>query len=594
MTQSNADLSSPRRKSSIQSSFQSSLQSSFLGNLPRTAISETNFHQKSSKTTSFKQKINKSPSKISKYFKNHSSEGSESALTPLGPPNSLFKPLKTFISGSYQGDKLKQENLRQWSCINEHTATPSPRAINVCKFSPCGRLLATAGEDGVIWIWVLKQFRSYFEKQNLVNKNSGNGIDLVGNPKIAQNDTETHHNIAPTTSHIGVGNSAPELPAPSVNLKSSLKNSLIPIEDTNPFGMGPFTTLIGHEAEIYDVSWSGSSTAKVLLISASRDGSVLLWDVGGQQEPMLMFDHKDVKTKIPEPIISVHFMQDVRLFISVTFKGVIRSCSALDKCQTKCLSLNLPDKHQVTTVSLANNTRTMLIGTSDGRILIYDLQQVNLTKISLQLLNEISLPKKTRVNKIKTYTPILNNSSSTSGFKTVASNAVYKSKGCDNVIVTTADKKIRIYETKDWTNIATFKGFSGNDAAELDGASLSPDHKILTMVGGNSEVFVFPYSSSENGKGNSKAGSIPGNQYFNPGYASKSWIGICTNNKREEPTNTIPELTSCCIAPRTDFFLDFINRHTDIKFKSKPKYVLIVTDTHGKIKVLVNGLRDVP
>ena len=371
VTQSNADLSSPRRKSSIQSSFQSSLQSSFLGNLPRTAISETNFHQKSSKTTSFKQKINKSPSKISKYFKNHSSEGSESALTPLGPPNSLFKPLKTFISGSYQGDKLKQENLRQWSCINEHTATPSPRAINVCKFSPCGRLLATAGEDGVIWIWVLKQFRSYFEKQNLVNKNSGNGIDLVGNPKIAQNDTETHHNIAPTTSHIGVGNSAPELPAPSVNLKSSLKNSLIPIEDTNPFGMGPFTTLIGHEAEIYDVSWSGSSTAKVLLISASRDGSVLLWDVGGQQEPMLMFDHKDVKTKIPEPIISVHFMQDVRLFISVTFKGVIRSCSALDKCQTKCLSLNLPDKHQVTTVSLANNTRTMLIGTSDGRILIY-------------------------------------------------------------------------------------------------------------------------------------------------------------------------------------------------------------------------------
>ena len=452
MTESNASLQM-YRKSSLDPSH-------FLGKKAHSEIYQK--HKKSSKTSSFKQR---SPSKISKYFKN-SSEGSESALTPLGPPSSHLKPLKTFVSSSFQGAKTKQENLRQWTCINEHTATPSPKAINVCKFSPCGRLLATAGEDGVIWIWVLKQFRNYFEKQNKDNQ---------------KNQKENNQSISSET----------------VTLKSSLKNTSCPLEDTNPFGIGPFTTLIGHEAEIYDISWSGSSTAKVLLISASRDGSVLLWDVGGQQEPMLMFDHKDVKTKIPEPIIAVYFMQDVRLFLSVTFKGVIRSCSALDKCQTKCISLPLADKHQVTTVSLANNTRTLLIGQSDGRILIYKLEQVSLTKINLELINEISLPKKTRVNKIKTYTPI---------------NRTNKNSA-DNVIVTTADKKIRIFESKDWTNIATFKGFSGNEAAELDGASLSPDHKILTMVGGNSEVFIFPYSSSENDKRNTKTGSIPGNQY---------------------------------------------------------------------------------
>lgn len=40
-------------------------------------------------------------------------------------------------------------------------------AVWCMKFSHCGRLLATSGQDNVIWVWVLKEFYNYFNDMRI-------------------------------------------------------------------------------------------------------------------------------------------------------------------------------------------------------------------------------------------------------------------------------------------------------------------------------------------------------------------------------------------------------------------------------------------
>lgn len=469
----------------------------------------------------------------------------------------LYKPLTTRVSNPYQGDKEKLKSLRKWTCVTEICATPHPEPILVCKFSPCGRLLATAGRNGTIWIWVLKQFREYFDRG------------------CCGEEQRTTARQQPLTS----------------SLKSSLRSSET---DPDPFGGCPFTMLIGHESEVYDISWSAHQ-GKVFLISASRDETVLLWSIGtaaSDREPLLTFEHK-------EPIIAVWCVHDVRHFISVTFKGVIRYSSSLNKTQRKCLTVNLPRTHQVTSAALANNCRTVIIGTSDGRIFCYDIVSTTATECSLQLGYEFSVSKSkksVKIDTIRVYTPKQGQQTST-----VADNfnaGIVRShpssyQHYDNIIVTSNDKKIRIYDCKDWSVLATFKGFSLNLEWELDGAGISPDHKIIQVAGLNGEVFLFPYSSSEHPLTHSQINSLPGNQFFNPGYTSKSWVAVSTStvdsDEKSANNSRTVHLTTTCMAPRVDFFTDFFKQYTHVKFDQIPRYIAITTDTEGKVRILVNA-----
>lgn len=46
------------------------------------------------------------------------------------------------------------------------------------KFSHCGRLLATAGQDNVVRIWVLKTAFDYFNNMRLKYNTEGNLISM--------------------------------------------------------------------------------------------------------------------------------------------------------------------------------------------------------------------------------------------------------------------------------------------------------------------------------------------------------------------------------------------------------------------------------
>lgn len=53
-------------------------------------------------------------------------------------------------------------------------------AVWTMKFSHCGRLLATAGQDNVVRIWVLKTAFDYFNNMRLKYNTEGNHFSISG------------------------------------------------------------------------------------------------------------------------------------------------------------------------------------------------------------------------------------------------------------------------------------------------------------------------------------------------------------------------------------------------------------------------------
>lgn len=64
-------------------------------------------------------------------------------------------------------------------CVTSSLSFPQG-AVWTMKFSHCGRLLATAGQDNVVRIWVLKTAFDYFNNMRLKYNTEGNLISISG------------------------------------------------------------------------------------------------------------------------------------------------------------------------------------------------------------------------------------------------------------------------------------------------------------------------------------------------------------------------------------------------------------------------------
>lgn len=65
------------------------------------------------------------------------------------------------------------------SCMTASFSFPQG-AVWTMKFSHCGRLLATAGQDNVVRIWVLKSAFDYFNNMRLKYNTEGSLISISG------------------------------------------------------------------------------------------------------------------------------------------------------------------------------------------------------------------------------------------------------------------------------------------------------------------------------------------------------------------------------------------------------------------------------
>ncbi|XP_022825934.1 WD repeat-containing protein 44 isoform X3 [Spodoptera litura] len=204
-------------------------------------------------------------------------------------------------------------------------------AVWCCKFSGCGRLLATAGQDKLLRVWVARDAYHMFQdmrtKYNLEQKSS------------------------PTPSQESLASLSGRAPSP-------------PPSPSAPFCSAPFCVYAGHSSDLLDVSWSKN----YFLLSSSMDKTVRLWHIS-RGECLCCFQHIDFVTAI------VFHPRDDRYFLSGSLDGKLRLWNIPDK---KVAVWNEVDGKTklITAANFCQNGKFAVVGTYDGRCIFYTTDQL--------------------------------------------------------------------------------------------------------------------------------------------------------------------------------------------------------------------------
>nr|XP_040567138.1 LOW QUALITY PROTEIN: WD repeat-containing protein 44-like [Lepeophtheirus salmonis] len=198
------------------------------------------------------------------------------------------------------------------------------------RFSLCGQLLATAGQDKVLKIWALKNSLSYFK------------------------DMRTRYSkekTSPTNSYDSVLADVTAIKAP-------------PSDQRVIFHEQPLCTYQGHTSDLLDVSWSKN----YFILTSSMDKTVRLWHISGTQ-CLCIFQHIDFVTAL-----AFHPRND-QYFLSGSLDGKLRLWNIPDKKVT--LWNEVPGNGRlITAANFIQNGKFAVVGTYDGRCVFYITDQL--------------------------------------------------------------------------------------------------------------------------------------------------------------------------------------------------------------------------
>ncbi|OBS67121.1 hypothetical protein A6R68_04335, partial [Neotoma lepida] len=196
-------------------------------------------------------------------------------------------------------------------------------AVWTMKFSHCGRLLASAGQDNIVRIWALKNAFDYFNNMRMKYNTEGRVSPSPSQESLSSSKSDTDTGVCSGTEED-------------------------PDDKNAPFRQRPFCKYKGHTADLLDLSWSKN----YFLLSSSMDKTVRLWHIS-RRECLCCFQHIDFVTAI------AFHPRDDRYFLSGSLDGKLRLW-------------NIPDKK----VALWNE---ILVTSNDSRIRLYDLRDLSLS-----------------------------------------------------------------------------------------------------------------------------------------------------------------------------------------------------------------------
>lgn len=179
-------------------------------------------------------------------------------------------------TGPYEFSKI--QHVQDLS--GEHTG-----AVWCMKFSPCGRMLATGGQDKLLRVWVLKE--AYYQFEELIKKFNA---DQKSSPTPSQESLVSHQSFEE-----------------SAQILQAAANS------AGPFISLPYRTYSGHTSDLLDVSFSKSH----FILSSSMDKTVRLWHIS-RRECLCCFQHIEFVTAI------AFHPQDDSFFLSGSLDGRLR------------------------------------------------------------------------------------------------------------------------------------------------------------------------------------------------------------------------------------------------------------------------------
>uniref|UniRef100_A0A665U265 WD repeat-containing protein 44 n=1 Tax=Echeneis naucrates TaxID=173247 RepID=A0A665U265_ECHNA len=268
-------------------------------------------------------------------------------------------------------------------------------AVWTMKFSHCGRLLATAGQDNVVRIWVLKTAFDYF-----------NNMRLKYNTEGRVSPSPSQESLCSSKSDTDPGVKDPDM------------------EDRNaPFRQVPFCKYKGHTADLLDLSWSKN----FFLLSSSMDKTVRLWHIS-RRECLCCFQHIDFVTAI------AFHPRDDRYFLSGSLDGKLRLWNIPDK---KVALWNEVDGQTrlITAANFCQNGKYAVIGTYDGRCIFYDTERL---KYHTQIHVRSTRGRNKVGRKITGIEPL---------------------PGENKILVTSNDSRIRLYDLRDLSLSMKYKGY---------------------------------------------------------------------------------------------------------------------------------------
>ncbi|XP_077141478.1 WD repeat-containing protein 44 [Ranitomeya variabilis] len=301
-------------------------------------------------------------------------------------------------------------------------------AVWTMKFSHCGRLLASAGQDNVVRIWVLK-----------------NAFDYFNNMRIKYN---TEGRVSPSPSQESLNSSKSDTDAAysgADDMDADDKNA--------PFRQVPFCKYKGHTADLLDLSWSKN----YFLLSSSMDKTVRLWHIS-RRECLCCFQHIDFVTAI------AFHPRDDRYFLSGSLDGKLRLWNIPDKKVALWNEIDGQTK-LITAANFCQNGKHAVIGTYDGRCIFYDTEHLKYhTQIHVR-----STRGRNRVGrKITGIEPL---------------------PGENKILVTSNDSRIRLYDLRDLSLSMKYKGCV-NSSSQIK-ASFSHDFTYIVSGSEDKYVYIW-------------------------------------------------------------------------------------------------------
>jgi len=232
-----------------------------------------------------------------------------------------FKRIQAHKSGPYDF-----ENIQFGQDLSGHHQGP----IWCMKFSLCGRLLATAGQDCILRIWVLRDKHEYFHDMRRRYQAEHEGVT---EEQLCQDDATQDYLADPDSrGHI--------------------------------FMDRPFVTYTGHTSDLLDVSWSKN----FFILTSSMDKTVRLWHIS-RKECLCVFQHIDFVTAL-----AFHPRND-QYFISGSLDGKIRLWNIPDKKVALWNEVDGATK-LITTANYCQNGKFAVVGTYDGRCIFFSTDQL--------------------------------------------------------------------------------------------------------------------------------------------------------------------------------------------------------------------------
>lgn len=304
-------------------------------------------------------------------------------------------------------------------------------AVWTMKFSHCGRLLASAGQDNIVRIWVLKNAFDYFNNMRIKYNTEG---------RVSPSPSQESLNSSKSDTDGGVYSAADDTD---------------PDDKNAPFRQVPFCKYKGHTADLLDLSWSKN----YFLLSSSMDKTVRLWHIS-RRECLCCFQHIDFVTAI------AFHPRDDRYFLSGSLDGKLRLWNIPDKKVALWNEIDGQTK-LITAANFCQNGKHAVIGTYDGRCIFYDTEHLKYhTQIHVR-----STRGRNRVGrKITGIEPL---------------------PGENKILVTSNDSRIRLYDLRDLSLSMKYKGCV-NSSSQIK-ASFSHDYTYI--VSGSEDKYVYTWST---------------------------------------------------------------------------------------------------